>query len=345
MNRTRSVKSAGMRKVNVLVNLPAGFFATPCLKPALRRLSRVARLRKRSHNAAEEIAADLAWADAVIMWSWPALTPELLDGAPRLKFVGHIDVTQGAARVELARGMAVSVSRRGFSPAVAEMALALTLSTLRKVSDYHAAMRQGNESWVGRFPDDIPPEERQLTGRNVGIVGFGGIGRRLAELLAPFGCRLRVYDPFVAPETAARCGARRVPLLRLMRESEIVVLCAASNPGTRRLLGRTEIGALRPGALIVNVARAALVDTDALAARLRKGDICAAIDVFDNEPLPKDSPLRKLPNAYLSPHRAGGILESVERIVAWLVDDLEAHLAGRKRAHALTEEMIPGLDG
>ncbi len=333
-----------MAKVNLLMNLPSGFFATPVLRPALRRLARIAKVRKRSHNTAAEIERDLAWADAVIMWSWPMLTDELLDKAPRLKLAGHIDIGQQGARVELARGLAASVSRRGFSPAVAEMALGLTLCTLRRISDYHAAMRRGKEAWVARFPDDIPAEERQLTGRPVGVVGFGGVGRRFAELLAPFRCTVRVYDPFLPVGLAEELGAQQVPLRELLKKSEIVVLCAASNPGTRRLLGSREIAALMPNALLVNVARAALVDTDALVARLRKGDLHAAVDVFDREPLPKDSPLRKLPNAYLTPHRAGGLLESVARIVDWLVDDLEAHLAGRPRAHALTEKMVPSLD-
>jgi phosphoglycerate dehydrogenase-like enzyme len=87
------------------------------------------------------------------------------------------------------------------------------------------------------------------------------------------------------------------------------------------------------------------VDTDALVARLGEGDFYAAIDVFDSEPLAKNHPLRKLPNAYLTPHRAGGVMESVQRILTWLIDDIEAHLAGRSRQYALTEQMIPMLDG
>jgi len=97
--------------------------------------------------------------------------------------------------------------------------------------------------------------------------------------------------------------------------------------------------------VLVNVARAALVDTGALVDRLRRGDLYAAIDVFDKEPLEADSPLRDIPNAFLTPHRAGGILASVQRTVSWLADDLEAHLAGRPRTYALVEAMVPSLDG
>jgi len=333
-----------MQKINLLVNLPAAFFAEPRLAGVFARLEKSAVLRKTSHNTAAEIETDLAWADAVLMWSWPALTHELLDKAPRLKFAAQMGVSQAAARIALERKFPVSDAHRGWSPAVAEMALGLILSTLRKISLYHAAMRAGTEGWVRDFPIGVDPDERQLTGRPVGIVGFGAVGRRLAELLAPFQCPLRVHDPFLPNDLARQFRADKVPILELLEFSDVVVLCAACNPGTRHLLGPAEIAAFRKGAVFVNVARAALVDTEALLARLRLGDMYAAIDVFDKEPLAADAPLRALPNAFLTPHRAGGILASVERILGQLTDDLEAHLAGRPLQHALTEAMLPALD-
>ena len=156
---------------------------------------------------------------------------------------------------------------------------------------------------------------------------------------------LRIYDPFVIPETAAAYGATCAGLEELLHVSDVVVLCAASNPGTRHLLGRAEIAVFRKDAVFVNVARAALVDTDALVERLQRGDLYAALDVFDREPLEAASVLRSLPNAYLTPHRAGGIMASVQRTLDWLADDLVAHRAGKERRYELTEAMLPGLDG
>lgn len=112
-------------------------------------------------------------------------------------------------------------------------------------------------------------------------------------------------------------------------------LCAANTYEARHLIGRHEINALRRNAVLVNVGRAWLVDTAALVKRLRKGDLIAMLDVFDKEPLAKNSPLRKLPNAYLTPHRAGGIVESVHRGLDMLVSDLEAFLDGREMTCAL----------
>jgi hypothetical protein len=95
-----------------------------------------------------------------------------------------------------------------------------------------------------------------------------------------------------------------------------------------------------PNCVLVNVGRSMLVDMAALQARLEKGDLIAMLDVFDQEPLDADSPLRRLPSTYLTPHRAGGILESVERALRMLTDDLEAFLNGRERQYAVTEAML-----
>ncbi len=334
-----------MKKHTILVNLPPDFFTQKELKPVFSRLRRLGRLRQRSHNTPEEIRADLAWAEAVLMWSWPSLSDEILAHARNLRFRGHLDISQEDARTALARGQTISLAKHAWSSAVAEMALTLALSLLRRVSDYHAAMRKGKEPWVRSLPGDINPLERQLTGRAAGIIGFGAIGQRLAELLSPFQCHLRVYDPFIPEKILRRHGAHKAALPDLLKKSDVIILCAASNPATRHLLGRREISAMRPNAIFVNVARAALVDTRALVQRLKRNDLFAAIDVFDKEPLQKSHPLRKLPNAYLTPHRAGGLIESVVRILTWLADDLEAFLCNKPLKHPLRENMIPALDG
>ncbi|MGV3613795.1 MAG: NAD(P)-dependent oxidoreductase [Fimbriimonas sp.] len=330
--------------LRLLVNLPPGFYRTPEVQPILARLNALGEVRRTSHNAALEIAGDLAWADAVLMWSWPALTEELLNEAPNLRFAAHLDLSQHAARVALARKLPVSVGRSAFSPAVAEMALGLILTSLRRVSTYHERMRGGSEAWVASFPDDIDPRERELTGRPLGIVGFGRVGRRLAELLEPFRVELRVVDPFVPSDALGRFGAKGVDLATLVRECDVIVLCAASNEGTKALIGREEIDAMRQDAVFVNVARAALVDTDALVARLHRGDLVAPVDVFDQEPLPADHPLRTAPNALLTPHRAGGTMASVDRILSGLIDDLERFLKGEPLRQPLTEAMVAALD-
>lgn len=332
-------------KLRLLVNLPPAFFTHPHFQPQFERLGAFASLRARSHETLEQLLPDLPWAEALIMWASPPLDEATLAQAPDLRFIGQLNTTQATARACLNRGVALSEARHCWSPAVAEMALGLILSGLRNISVYHASMLLGLEAWVSDFPAGIDPRERELTGRPVGLVGFGGIGRRLAELLAPFQVQLRVYDPYLPDDLIRQHGAIPTGLLELIENSDVVVLAAANNPQARRMIGRQEIAAFRPGSLLVNVGRSMLVDMPTLAERLRRGDLIALLDVFDQEPLPKHDPLRQLPNTYLTPHRAGGLLSSVERGLTMLSDDLEAHLAGRPRRYAVDESMLPSFAG
>ena len=332
-------------KQNILVNLPEGFFKTEQLIPVFARLYSLGEVRKTSFNTSEEIKNDLAWADAVIMWSWPGLNNELLDNSPNLKFRGHIDITQNDAKIALNRDASISLSRGAWSPAVAEMGLTLILNTLRKVSDFHMLMKQNKEVWLKDIPADIDPDERQLEGKSVGIIGFGKIGRRLNELIRPFNCKIKIFDPYISQRIADDFGVEKCKLNVLIANSDIIILAAANNSGTKHLIGKNEIGLMKKSSILINISRAALIDTDALIKRLKTEEIYAAIDVFDKEPLSNNSILRNLKNAYLTPHKAGGIISSVERSISWLIDDYEATLNNNDLKYPLTEKMLSGLDG
>jgi phosphoglycerate dehydrogenase-like enzyme len=329
--------------VRLLVNLPPTFFTQPELDAAFDRLQSSAEVRMTSHDDLAPMLPDLRWAEAVLMWAWPVFGEEVLCDLPALRFVGQINTTAKMASGCLRLGIALSEVRHAWSPAVAEMALALILAGLRRTSQYHIEMRSGAERWVNRFPADIDPRERELAGRSVGIVGFGCIGQRLAELLGPFHVTLRVYDPHLPSEVAAGFGARMSSMMELASQSDVVVLCAANTEEARHVLDAAAIGALRKDAVLVNVGRSLLVDMPALVRRLRHGDLVAMLDVFDQEPLEADSPLRRLPNAYLTPHRAGGTLASVVRALDWLTDDFEAFVQGRPLRHAVTVAMLPSF--
>jgi len=332
------------QKPRLLINLPPTFFTHPQLRSHFERIEKLAsEIRKTSHNTTAEIMADLPWAEAVIMWAWPGFGVDELESCPGLKFLGQINTTQKHVNACLAKGIAISEARHCWSPAVAEMALTLMLSGLRKTSAFHLQMKSGTERWINDFPKDIDPLERQLTGRPVGIIGFGGIGQRLAQLLQPFNVTLRIYDPFLPDIITGQYNAQQVSIMELIKESDVVVLCAANNEGARRLVGADEIRAFRPNAVLVNVGRSMLVDMETLQKRVEKGDLIVMLDVFDQEPLEIDHPLRKLNNAYLTPHRAGGIMESVERAYIMLTDDLEALLNDTARKYSVTEKMLPSF--
>jgi D-3-phosphoglycerate dehydrogenase len=329
--------------MNLLVNLPRTFFTVPQLSDRWAALAKLGENRHTSHDTPEQIMPDLTWADAVLMWSWPVFTDAMLAQTPKLKFVGQINSARTTVQTCLNRGIAISETRHCWSPAVAEMVLTLMLAGLRRTSDYHAAMRAGTEQWVVNMPADVDPYERQLTGRTVGLVGFGGIGRRLAELLAPFHVNLLAYDPFVPAAAIEAQGGKPAAVREIAESADVIVLCAAESKATRHVFPASAIEAMKPMTVLVNISRASLIDMDALAARLKKGDLIAMLDVFSTEPLPTDSPLRKLPNTYLTPHRAGGVMQSVERAIDWLTGDLVAFLENKPRKYAVTEAMLPSF--
>lgn len=332
---------ASQGKKKILVNFPPSFFTQPELKKSMSRLGKQGTLRKRSYNTPEEIIGDLTWADAVIMWSWPVFDTTLLRQAGGLRFLGQINTTGTTAKACLEMGIAHSEARHCWSPAVAEMALTLLLAGLRKSSMFHMQMKSGKEPWVNDFPADIDSGERQLSGRSVGIVGFGAIGQRLAQLLEPFGIDLKIHDPFVPDAVCAKYRAKKVTVANLMKSSDVIVLCAANTDNARHVVGKKEIASMRKDAVLVNVGRSMLVDMPALVERLKKGELIAMLDVFDKEPLEKNSVLRKLPNAFLTPHRAGGIIASVERALDMLIGDLEANSAGNPLKYQVKKAMLP----
>jgi phosphoglycerate dehydrogenase-like enzyme len=166
----------------------------------------------------------------------------------------------------------------------------------------------------------------------VGLVGFGGIGRNLARFLAPFTEAVYVSDPYVAPALMESLGVKPAPLGELFARSDILVVCAANNTGTEKLVNRPLIESLKSGALFINCGRAILLDNAALLDRIRRGDIDVCLDVFETEPLPKDDPLRGFDRVYLTPHR-GGLLASFLEIFDRFVEDLEGVMERGERAN------------
>jgi phosphoglycerate dehydrogenase-like enzyme len=332
------------KETRLLINLPSGFFVSSELKPIFDYLEQIATVRKTSHNTQEEIIGDLSWAEAVIMWAWPKFSEEMLEKCSDLKFVGHINGTQTSIKNCFKKGIAVSEARHAYSEIVAEMALGLILSGFRKISQYHMDMRNGTEKWINGSPQLIDPRERRLAERSVGIVGFGRIGQILSAFLRPFNTPITIYDPYLPEEVLKKFNVKKVStVLELVNNSEVVVLCAANNKGSEKIFGAKEIEALRKDALVVNVGRASLVDMPAFIERLKHGDITAMLDVFDVEPLEADSPLRSLKNAYLTPHRAGGVIDTQIIALRDLSYDFEAFFDGRERRSVLTEEMLTSL--
>jgi D-3-phosphoglycerate dehydrogenase / 2-oxoglutarate reductase len=184
---------------------------------------------------------------------------------------------------------------------VALHALSLLLTLHRRLPQYDAALRGGR--WI-KGPRIAPPIHR-LRGQTLGVVGLGRIGRSVAAYAAPLGLHCVAFDPYVSRAAAYDAGAVLVDYPTLLRQSDLVTLHTPLTDQTRGLLGEDALRMMKPTAIVVNTSRGPVVDTGALARALREGRLAGAgIDVYEEEPLPADHPLRAAPNTVLTPHVA-----------------------------------------
>lgn len=216
------------------------------------------------------------------------------------------------------RGIHVVTTGAVFAQPVAEIGLGFALSLLRNIHGADADFRAGRELWGGEGNGAA----RLLTGAEVGILGFGDLGRASARVLAGFAPRLRVFDPWLPASRIREAGAEPASLEAVMAQSDVVFCTAAVTSENRGFLGAAEFAAMRRGAIFLLLSRADVVDFGALMAAVRGGHILAASDVFPEEPLPADHPVRAIPGFLLSAHRAGALDVAFRRMGEMVLEDL-----------------------
>jgi D-3-phosphoglycerate dehydrogenase len=272
----------------------------------------------------------------------PELTRRVLEASPELKVVSlRSDRFGKGIDVEAAwqRGIRIiDTDNIASAHPVAEWVLGLILVCLRNGGAMYRQMMAGTERWADAQNDAFVSGE--LTERRVGLIGCGHVGQRLVELLAPFRVDLRVFDPYLPEETGVRLGIVRAELDAVLRHAEVLVLQVPHTPKTERLIGERELDLLGPGKIFINCSRGKNVDQDALIRRLQAGDLIAGLDVFDPEPLPKESPLRQMPNVFLTPHIAWHAPNARHRYFAFAVEELERFFTGQPLRFELTRRMV-----
>jgi phosphoglycerate dehydrogenase-like enzyme len=270
-------------------------------------------------------------AEALITtWDSPRFDEDLVGLAPRLRLVAHCggEVKGRFARPLFTR-LTITNAPAAMAPPVAELAVTFLLHAVREVDGYREALRRPSNAVYAQLHRDGAGEET-LRGRTVGLLGFGKIGREIVAMLAPFGPRVLVHDPFVPAREIRRAGAVPASWTQLLGRSRDLVLAAALTDRTRGLLDARALARLRDGATIVNVARGGLVDLAALTREVRKGRLRCALDVTDpEEPLSPRHPLRRARGAVLTPHVGAAQREVRRQMAAVVIEDLERFFGGR----------------
>ena len=271
-------------------------------------------------------------------WGSPKLDLEALAAAPNLEIVAHAAGTVRPYVDESAWDSGVRVTHAAdvIAEAVAEYTIGAILLGLRGFIGHQETLRSGGWKQVSGGSN----VGGLLAERRVGVVAASMVGRRVIPLVRAFTPDIVLFDPFVDEQEAADMGVQLADLDTLMRTSDVVTLHAPILPETHHMIGRRELDLMKPGALFVNCARAWLVDQDALLEVLAAGKIDAVLDVFDEEPLPVDSPFRDLPNAVLTPHIAGFTLETRARQMGRMVDEIARHFAGEPLQHEISREQV-----
>jgi D-3-phosphoglycerate dehydrogenase len=240
-------------------------------------------------------------ADAILT-QFAKLTPNVIAQMKKVKVIVRNGIGYDNIDVEAARQHNIPVCNIPdyCIDEVADQTLAFILALTRQVLPNHNLVREGR--WGLAVREDQMKALKELT---TGVVGFGRIGRAVVKRLLAFGVQVLVADPFVGPDLIRAAGAEPAALDDLFAASDLVTLHCFLNAQTRRLINAHTLAKMKPDVLFINVGRGGLVDTDALIAALKSGHVAAAgLDVFEQEPLPADSPLRTMDNVVVASHIA-----------------------------------------
>jgi D-3-phosphoglycerate dehydrogenase len=259
--------------------------------------------------------------EALAVRSATKVTKEILDAATKLRVIGRAGT--GVDNIDLAaasrRGVVVMNAPGGNSVSVAEHTFALLLALARQIAEASASTRGGK--WEKkRFSAG-----RELMGKTLGVVGTGNIGGLVVQRARAFGMKVLGYDPFLSADAAAKLGVELVSLDDIWRRSDAITLHVPLTEQTKNMVGAPQLALTKPGALVVNCARGGLVDENALAEALRSGKLGgAALDVFEEEPLPPGHPFYRLDNVLLSPHCA-------DQVAGWREEAMDVFLENVER--------------
>ncbi|MFQ5764077.1 MAG: 2-hydroxyacid dehydrogenase [Rhodospirillales bacterium] len=277
----------------------------------LDELGKIAEVVTAESDDEDTLARQAGDAD-VILTCYANITAKVIAAAARLKGIVKYGVGTDSIDIDAAtrRGVLVVNCPDYGSDTVADHAFALLIALARRICVLDRAMRE--HAWAWPAPEFFGVD---LAGKTIGLVGFGRIGRAMARRAEGFGMMRLAFDPYVDPASVAEFGVRFVSLDELLADADFVSLHCVLTPETRSLIDRAALGRMKETSFLIDVSRGAIVDEEALVRALDDGRIAgAAFDVFVDEPLGADHPLRGHDNVILTPHLAWYTREAFERV-------------------------------
>ena len=275
----------------------------------------------------------------VLMGLFLPVSAQVMDAMPNLRLVGVSRAGLENVNVEEAtkRGILVYNVKGRNAHAVSDFTVGMMLAECRNIGRAHHAIQTGQ--WRKVFPNSaVVPE---LTGRTIGLIGFGYIGKLVAKKLSGFDVKVQVYDPYTSAEEIEASGCEKVALNDLLTSSDFVSLHARLTDENKNMIGEKELGLMKETAYLINTGRAGLVDQDALATALREKKIMgAALDVFTIEPIEETSTFLELDNVTLTTHIAGTTADALNNSPGLLMKEVNQLLTGGEPDFIVNPEVL-----
>lgn len=351
--RDQYVHLAKHRTPKILITMPVNYQKAFIGKEVEETLSSFGVLDKNTRSSPlseSELSSKIKDTEGVIVgWGDEGLSKRNLEDAEKLRIIGVIGSSVGKVHPEVCfkRKITIVNAAKANSDCVAEHTLAFMLCWLRRLPCFDKRMKEGafsKKSWSDISANTGWDVGSYLMATEIGIVGMGVTGKRVIELLRPFQVKkIRAYSPHFPFEEADKLGVELTDLHEVLQKSDIISIHAALRKDTFHLIRKGELNLIKEGVIIINTARADIVDQKALISILKKRKIYAALDVFSQEPLPQESEFRKLDNVILTPHIAGAHIggysrEIHQKIGSLIVRDFELFFSGKRPLNALSPE-------
>lgn len=327
-------------KIAVLMDYPLQ--QTLFNQKTLEKLKQVGDVVFNETNAAEKETVKQVIKDAdiaITSWGVPTFDKEILDCAPNLKFVAHAaGSVKGIVSEEFfLRDIKIISSAQILSMGVSETALGLTIAACKNFFDFNTQMHQAK--WVKDY--SVVCEVYDIT---IGVVGCGFAGSHFIELLQAFGVEVLAYDPLMSKEEIEKMGAQKVDLETLLKQSDVISLHAPSLEATYHMIDQKAFDMMKQGAILINTARASLIDTDALVAALKSEKLkYACIDVYDDEPIKENCPLCEISNCIMTPHIAGAANNGKRKIGAHVLEEIQRFVTQQPLKSEVTQKMLENM--